>query len=342
MSRSSRFSAAGVAAVLAGLWSFSAVAQENLPPDIAGVLLADPNACWSFQHMRYTGRELAAELNKYTGHELEKKRSVPVKIERSTTGEPVLNVRVLGHIDQAKLVPCRPPAAAVPSPGLQVATLPPPELSPQRKIRVGVIGGGAYLNHIDVNSSSGFYNGDTQGGATATLWGGQAFIDIMPVSLPVLGSSMLSIGVVVDQTNAQLDFHGSCGGFPCAGANGKLSETAVIGELNLAFPLGGGNVYNWYAGGGVVFKKPQGNPTGFGGPGIEGSDTAAAFRIGGTLMHNFTDNFAAGGKIGYQWAGSTNFTTTLPGEHFHFGREGEMIFALVATFSFPIPGAPPP
>jgi hypothetical protein len=50
--------------------------------------------------------------------------------------------------------------------------LPPPELPPQRKIRVGVIGGGAYLNHIDVNSSSGFYNGDTQGGAVATLLGG--------------------------------------------------------------------------------------------------------------------------------------------------------------------------
>jgi len=211
-----------------------------------------------------------------------------------------------------------------------------------RKLHFSLIGGGANLNHIDVNSLSGFYAGTTEGGAVGTLWGGSVFVDIMPVQLPLLGSSMLSVGVVADVTNAQLQFTGRCGGFPCTGTNGSVSETAVIGELNLAFPLGGGNVYNWYAGGGVVFKTPRGNPTGLGGPGITGSDTAPAFRIGGTLMHNFTDNVAAGVKVGYQWAGSTNYDTTLPGERFHFGREGELIFAAVLTFSMPIAGAPPP
>jgi len=216
----------------------------------------------------------------------------------------------------------------------------PPEMPGGRKIRLSLIGGGAYLNGIDVNSTSGFYSGSTQGGAVGTLWGGSAFIDIMRV--PVFGSPMLSIGVVADQTNAQLHFTGSCGGEPCTGTNGSLSETAVIGEVNLAWPLGGGNVYNWYAGGGVVFKTPRGNPTGPGGPSIIGSDTAAAFRIGGTLMHNFTDDVAAGVKVGYQWAGSTSFDTTLPGERFRFGRENELIFAAVVTFSVPVPGAPPP
>jgi len=156
--------------------------------------------------------------------------------------------------------------------------------------------------------------------------------------------------VDASQQNAALDFrNGSMllkkaksGGEPCIGTNGSLSETAVIGEVNLAWPLGGGNVYNWYAGGGVVFKTPRGNPTGPGGPSIIGSDTAAAFRIGGTLMHNFTDDVAAGVKVGYQWAGSTSSDTTLPGERFRFGRENELIFAAVVTFSVPVPGAPPP
>jgi hypothetical protein len=214
----------------------------------------------------------------------------------------------------------------------------PTEIPAERKIRLSLIGGGAYLKSIDVNSSSGFYAGNTQGGAVGTLWGGSIFVDIMPLQVPVLGSSILSLGVVADQTNAQLQFTGRCGGEPCTGTNGSVSETAVIGEFNLAFPLGGGNVYNWYAGGGVVFKRPRGNPTGLDGPGITGSDTAAAIRIGGTLMHNFNDSVAAGVKVGYQWAGSTDYDTTMPGERFHFGREGELIFAAVLTFSAPVPG----
>jgi len=214
-----------------------------------------------------------------------------------------------------------------------------PSLSSERKIRLSVVGGGAYLSSIGIDSTSGFYSGNTQSGADATLWGGQAFIDIMRV--PLAGySPMLSAGLVVDQTNGKLQFSGRCAGATCSGANGSLSETAVIGELNLAFPLGGGNVYNWYAGGGVVFKTPRGNPTGIGGPGIVGTDTAPAIRIGGSLMHNFTDNFSAGAKVGVQWAGPTSFDTTLPGERFRLGREQEVIFALVATYSLPVSGLP--
>jgi hypothetical protein len=85
-----------------------------------------------------------------------------------------------------------------------------------------------------------------------------------------------------------------------------------------------------------VFKTPRGNPTGFGGPGIEGSDTAWAARVGGTLTRDFGGGFSGGFKAGYQWTGNTSFATTLPGERIGFGREGEFIFAAVATYSFSV------
>lgn len=210
-----------------------------------------------------------------------------------------------------------------------------------RKIHLSLVGGGTYLDEIAITSASGFYSGGTQGAAVGTLWGGSAFVDVAKLSFAGY-SPTLSVGVVADQMNAIVQFNGFCGGFPCIGTNGTLRETSVIGELNLAFPLYGGNVINYYTGGGVVFNEPRGEPTGLAGPGIVSSDTATAWRFGASLMHNFSDEFSAGFKGAYQTAGGTSYNTTMPSERFFFGHESEFIFAAVGTFSFPVPGLPPP
>jgi hypothetical protein len=210
----------------------------------------------------------------------------------------------------------------------------------ERKFHVSLVGGGTYLDQIAITSASGFYSGDTQGGAVGTLWGGSAFVDVAKLSFAGY-SPTLSIGVVADQMNATVQFNGFCGGFACSGSNGSVRETSIIGELNLAFPLAGDNVINYYAGGGEVFKAPRGEPTGLGGPGIVSSDTAPAWRVGASLMHNFSDEFSAGFKGAYQMTGSTSYNTTMPGERFFLGHESELIFAAVGTFSFPVPAPPP-
>src|SRR5215470_4900263 len=66
MLRASRFSVAGFAVALAGLWSFSAAAQNPLRPEVTA-LLNDSNFCWeteslSFKKVTVTSQELRARL----------------------------------------------------------------------------------------------------------------------------------------------------------------------------------------------------------------------------------------------------------------------------------------
>ncbi len=205
---------------------------------------------------------------------------------------------------------------------------------PPGRFHFGLVGGGSWLAHIPTTSSSGFYTGNTESSLT-TMVGGSIFYDFATIgSQPVpFGSYVISAGLVVDYMHgASMHWHGGCGGFACDGS-GTLNELNYIGELKVTTPLPGNNSINGYIGAGGSTFWPTGTPTGAGGPAFEGSATAAAVRIGWGVDHRFDQNWSAGFKAGVQFTGSTEYDTTLAGEHFIFDHKTEAIFGLTLMYT---------
>jgi len=129
--RASRFSVAGFAVALAGLWSFSAAAQNPLRPEVTA-LLNDSNFCWeteslSFKKVTVTSQELRARLAN------PRSKIVDVELDLRDPAKPrIVAIRYQASGKSYTRVPCAsevniPPPALPPSEARAKPALPPSE-----------------------------------------------------------------------------------------------------------------------------------------------------------------------------------------------------------------------
>lgn len=199
--------------------------------------------------------------------------------------------------------------------------------------------GGVGLPRMGLNSSSGFYHGSAQGPVGGYIG---AFADCGLTALPGPGPYnmwVLSVAPTVDLRLSPLAFSGTGGGFPVT-AHGMLTELDYMALLKLTTPLSPTQSFAIFAGPGGASLWPNGQPTGIGGPQINGADTAFALRAGAEYSWAIGNNLIAGLQASYQYTLPTTFATTLAGEDFRL-RDNHSIMVGLNVVCCAAPPPPP-
>jgi hypothetical protein len=182
---------------------------------------------------------------------------------------------------------------------------------------LGAMAGGELSANNGVNSTSGFYQGGFVGSGGGYV-GASASCQI-----GTSGPVTWSVVPTLDTQFNQLSFNGLGGGFPVSGS-GSLWQTDYFALLKLTFPLTPEYNLSLFGGPGASTLKPSGQPTGFGGPHITGSDTVFAYRLGVELSKTLAAGWLVGLQLAYQHTNESKFPTTLPDEDFRF-RTGDRV-----------------
>jgi len=206
------------------------------------------------------------------------------------------------------------------------------------------MGGGDFVEHTDIDSTSGFYHGGFD--RFSAFYGG-AFVDI-PVART--GSSgapfqswIWSLDPLVDYMHHGVNYTGTGGGAPVTGIGGSLSQTDFLLLLKLTTSLTPSNNLSVFGGFGGSSVRPRGEPTGSGGPNFMGSSVVPAFRAGVEVSQRLNDSLAIALQGFYQHTNGATYDTSLAGERFE--EKGNDSFMLGVTLAVggnaPPAGLPP-